>query len=90
MKTWKARVITALIVILFVVLAADVVALVPKALPWILGAFAIPGVIWFSRLLYRWVTEEDKAVSVPLPSLWGKKGDTKPYAWYRALEDEDA
>lgn len=90
MKNWKGKFITALIVLLFVVLSADVVALLPSALPWILAVFAIPGVVWFSKLLYRWVTEEDKAVSVPLPSLWGKKSDTKPYAWYRALEDEDA
>ena len=87
MKKWKARMITALIVILFVVLAADVVALVPGALPYILGAFAIPGVVWFSRLLYRWVTEDDEPVRITLPTLWNKT-DTKPFAWYKEREDE--
>ena len=87
MKTWKARVITALIVILFVVLALDVVALVPEALPYILGVFAIPGVVWFSKLLYRWVTEDDEEKTIVLPTLWGKK-PAKGYADYRGGEND--
>lgn len=87
MKVWKARVITALITILFVVLAADVVALRPGTLPYILGVFAVPGVVWFSRLLYRWVTEDDEEKTIVLPTLWSKKA-TRGYADYRGEADD--
>lgn len=83
----KAKIVTALMFILLAVLAADVVTAFPQALPWILGAFAIPGVVWFSKLLYRWVTEDDEAKTIVLPTLWGKK-PAKGYADYRGGEND--
>lgn len=75
MSKWKAKVVTALFMILLIVLAADVVAVIPKSLPWILGVFAIPGVIKFGRVLYIWLTTEDD-VKIHLPH--HKKA---PWAW---------
>jgi len=61
----KAQFVTGLIFLLLVILAADVVAVLPKALPWILGLLAIPGAVWFCKCLYVFLTEEDS----PMPKL---------------------
>lgn len=65
MSKWKAKVVTALFMILLIVLAADVVAVIPKSLPWILGVFAIPGVWKFARVLYIWMTTESEPLKFP-------------------------
>jgi len=65
MSKWKAKVVTVLMVILLIVLVADVVALIPAALPWILGAFALPGIWLFCKMLYRWLTTESEPIKFP-------------------------
>lgn len=71
MNKWKCKVVVVLITILLIVLAADVVAVIPNALPWILGVFAVPGIVMFSKLLYRWMTD-DEPVVIHYPK-WDKK-----------------
>ena len=79
MCKWKARLVTLLIVVLLILLAADVVAIWPRALPYILGAFAVPGVWKFARVLYIWLTtDSDWKVQFNL-----KK---KPFAWKKGEE----
>lgn len=65
MSRWKAKVVTALFVILLIVLAWNVVTMVPALLPWILGAFAVPGVIKFGRVLFVWLTTESEPLKFP-------------------------
>lgn len=55
----KGVIVTALIFILLVILAADVVAVVPGSLVWILAVFSIPGLWLFCKLLYWWLTTDD-------------------------------
>lgn len=84
----KAKFVTLLMFILLVVLACDVIAVVPGSLPWILGTFAVPGSIWFIKLLYRWLTEDpdmDDAERYPMryqapaaPEVFNIM-DTKPF-----------
>lgn len=56
MSRKKARLASGAIVVLVLLLLADVVAIWPASLPWILGVFAIPGVWKFARTLYIWLT----------------------------------
>ena len=77
----KAKLLTALITVLLILLAADAVAIWPAALPWILGAFAVPGVWKFSRTLYIWMTTEDEPVKVQLPHF-----KRAPWAWNKGEE----
>ena len=65
MCKWKARLVTTLITVLLVLLAADAVAIWPKALPWILGVFALPGVYLFAKYLYVWLTTESEPIKFP-------------------------
>lgn len=55
----KAKLITALICALLVVMFRDIVDYWPWLLPWILGAFAVPGIMKFARTLYIWMQLED-------------------------------
>ncbi len=87
----KAKLLTALITVLLILLAADAVAIWPAALPWILGAFALPGVWKFSRTLYVWMTTEDEPVKVQLP--FGRARNARapyfkrtPWAWKKEEE----
>lgn len=70
---WKATVVTALLFILLVVLAADIVAIFPASLPWLLGILAVPGAVWFCKTLYRWLTAETEE-KIALPTFLQKKG----------------
>lgn len=56
----KAKLASAAIVILILLLLADVVALWPGTLPYILGVFAIPGIFKFARTLYMWLTADTR------------------------------
>ena len=67
MNKSKAVIVTAIMFILLVVLAADVVAVIPNALPWILAVFALPGAWLFVKVLYLWLTTEDKPIQIRLP-----------------------
>ena len=71
MSKWKCKFVTALLVILLIVLGADIVAVIPNSLPWLLGVFAIPGVILFGKLLYKWMVD-DEPVKIYYPN-WDKK-----------------
>lgn len=88
MKNWKMKLVTGLITLLLVLLAADVVAVMPAALPFILGAFALPGVWLFARLLYRWLTSEDVPVRVRLPR-HRKKGQVDWERLWAGVKEED-
>ena len=81
MRNWKMKIVTGLITLLLIVLAADVVAVVPNSLPWILGAFAVPGVWRFARLLYRWLTtDDDRGIVIALPRHRKKSAFAKVWA----------
>ena len=62
MNKSKAQFVTGLIFLLLVVLAADVVALFPKVLPWILGVLAIPGAWWFCKCLFAFLTDDNASL----------------------------
>ena len=51
----KAKLVTVVIFVFVVLLCADAVSIWPRALPYILGAFAIPGAWKFCRTLYVWL-----------------------------------
>ena len=66
MNKRKAIVVTVLLFVLLTVLAADVVAVMPGALVWILAVFAVPGLWKFAKLLYWWLTTEDqRGIKIP-------------------------
>jgi hypothetical protein len=69
----KAKLVTILLFVLILLLMADVVALWPWTLPWVLGVFAVPGAMKFCRVLYIWLTTEDQPVSIKLPFRKPKK-----------------
>lgn len=76
----KARLVTALICVLLTLMFADLVALFPWSLPYILGAFAIPGAWKFARCLYIWLMLDDPALDeIHFP--WKKKKE-KTYRDY--------
>lgn len=51
----KAWIVTAFMFVMTVLLCFNIVALWPVALPWVLGAFAIPGAWKFCNVLFRWL-----------------------------------
>lgn len=63
----KAKLVTALLFVLIVLLMADMVAMWPWMLPYVLGVFAVPGAIKFCRVLFIWLTTEDAPVQIKLP-----------------------
>lgn len=82
-STNKARLITALICALLCLMFADIVAIWPRTLPYILGAFAVPGAWKFARTLYIWlITDDPEPVKIALPSWW-------PFKKKRKLTYED-
>ena len=82
----KARLVVVALFVLLVLLCADAVAIWPDTLPWILGAFAIPGAWKFCRVLFIWLTTDEEPVRISLfkrkekPELdyhfWADGGDT--------------
>ena len=60
MSKKKARLASGAIVVLVLLLLADVVAIWPATLPWILGVFAVPGVLKFARTLFLWLTADTR------------------------------
>ena len=73
----KAKLVTAVIFVFLLLLFADMVSIWPRTLPWILGAFAIPGAWKFCRVLYIWLTVD------PEPK-------EKDYKWWAARRSTDA
>lgn len=76
----KARLVTVVIFVFVLLLCADAVSIWPAAMPYILGAFAIPGAWKFCRVLFIWLTTDPEPVKVKLPS-WKRK--EKPVKTYR-------
>lgn len=74
----KAKLVTVLIFALLCLLFSDVVAIWPKSLPWILGAFALPGAWKFCRVLYIWLITEDTPLEIEMPKLFRKKNKHEP------------
>ena len=68
----KAKLVTILMFILLVVLAADVVSAIPQTLPWILAPFAMVGAWKFARVLFLWLTTDDEPVTIKFPK-WNQK-----------------
>lgn len=56
MKKGKARLVTAIIFAFVVLVCVDLVGIYPRTLPWILGAFAVPGAWKFCRVCFLWLT----------------------------------
>ena len=74
-STHKAKLVTALVCALLLLMFSDIVAIWPKTLPYILGAFAIPGAWKFTRVLYIWLLTDDPE-PLALPAIrwpWKKK-----------------
>lgn len=63
MSKAKARLVTAVIFAFVMVVSVDFIAIYPKALNWILGAFAVPGAWKFCRVCYIWLQEEEKPLT---------------------------
>lgn len=78
----KAKIVTVALFVFVVMVCFNLVALFPAALPWILGAFAVPGAWVFCKVLFLWLTTEDKPIiTILLPKL-GKHKKPKTYADY--------
>lgn len=58
MTNAKAKIVTAALVAFMALLLQNIVRIFPDLLPWVLGVFAIPGAIAFTKSLYRWLTWE--------------------------------
>lgn len=54
----KAKLVTVVIFVFLILLCADAVSIWPRTLPWILGAFAVPGAWKFCRVLYIWLVTD--------------------------------
>lgn len=77
----KAKLITALLTVLLALMFLDLAALFPWTGPWILGAFAIPGVFKFVRCLYIWLQLDDPALDeIHWPFKQRKAKSYKDYA----------
>ena len=59
----KAKLITALVCVLLILMFADIVAIWPGSLPYVLGAFAVPGAWKFARVLYIWLLTDDPDIN---------------------------
>lgn len=81
----KARLVTVALFVFVVMVCFNLVALIPAALPWVLGAFAIPGAWVFCKVLFVWLTTEDKPLTIRLPKL-GKHKKPKTYADYAEVK----
>lgn len=77
----KAKLVTVALFVFVVMVCANVVALWPSALPWVLGAFAVPGAWKFCRVMFLWLTTEDKPITIRLPKV-KKERKAKTYADY--------
>lgn len=77
----KAKLVTVALFTFIVLLCANLVALWPEAMPYILAVFAVPGAWKFCRVLYLWLTTEDRPVTVRLPKV-KKERKVKTYADY--------
>lgn len=78
----KAKLVTALLCALLCLLCSDIVGMWPAALPYILGAFAVPGIWKFARVLYIWLLTEDPE-PIAWPAIrwpWKKKQPYQDYA----------
>ena len=88
MNKSKARLVTIVIFVFLVLLLADTVSIWPASLPYILGAFAIPGAWKFCRVLYIWLTteEEETPIMLKIPKWkgWKKPVQEKTYRDYAA------
>ena len=71
----KAKLVTIVISVFVLLLCVDMVTIWPKMLPWILGAFALPGFWKFCRVLYIWLTTD------PEPT-------DKDYKWFAKTPEE--
>lgn len=79
----KAKLVTVFMFVMTVLMLADLVAIYPAALPWVLGVFAIPGAWKFCQVLFLWLTTEDKPVAIKLP-LRKKEKPVRTYKDYAA------
>lgn len=75
----KAKLVTVALFVFIVMVCTNLVAIWPEALPWVLGVFAIPGAWKFCRVLYVWLTTDDKPITIRLPRV---KKRVKTYADY--------
>lgn len=76
----KAKLITVLVCVLLIVMFADMVALWPWTLPWILGVFAVPGAFKFAKTLYIWlIIDEPVLDEIHWPF---RKKQPKTYEYY--------
>lgn len=60
MSKTKARLVTVIIFTFIVLVCADLVAIYPRTLPWILGTFAVPGAWKFCRVCFIWLTVREE------------------------------
>lgn len=72
----KAKLVTVALFVFVIMVCFNLVALIPAALPWVLGAFALPGAWCFCKVLFLWLTTEDKPLVIRLPQRKNKKAKT--------------
>lgn len=75
----KAKLVTIALFVFVLMVCANVVKLWPVTLPWVLGAFALPGAWKFCRVLYIWLTTEDTPITIQIPK---RKRQKKTYLDY--------
>lgn len=63
MNKAKGRLVTLIIFAFVVLVSVDFIAIYPNALPWILGAFAVPGAWKFCRVCFLWLTAREDPIS---------------------------
>lgn len=73
MNNKKAKLVTLVLFTFVVLVCANAVKLWPAALPWVLGAFAIPGAWCFCKVAFLWLTTEDTPITIKIPRHKKKK-----------------
>lgn len=80
----KARLATAAFCVLFFGLMAELYKEVPDSRLIILWCFAIPGAWKFVRVVFIWLTTDDRPIEIKLPK-WLRKKKPKTYQDYAEI-----
>lgn len=79
MSKEKARVATLAFCILFFGMLAELYDVMPESRLIILWVFAIPGAWKFVRVVFVWLTTEDKPIEIKIPKWLHRKRKPKTY-----------
>lgn len=79
MSKEKARLATAIFCVCFFGLVANLYRIAPELRMTILWVFAIPGGMKFTRVVFVWLTTEDKPVEIKFPKWIKRKKKPRTY-----------